>query len=379
MSDVAASTNEVEVASKATTEPVSAEAPKAGTSGSPTKTDTDDVKTALQLVAAGKRNLLVQDYHAAESSLSQACEMFAKHYGETSIECAEPSFLYGKALLELARLEAGVINNGLDGDESEEQNSTEEEGDEDEEGDEAEGEGEAEAEGEADEEPRAKEETESIGSNDAGPSAAKETKDVNAIEAEEEEDPSNLQLAWEMIELAKVIYTKHLETLGADSPNRAQFETKLSDTYETLGEVSIENENYNQAIEDLTTSLKMRQKLLPEDSRLIAETHYQLGVALGFNSQFSDAVNALNDAIGVLQKRIENLKNKTESKDSSKGDDAFYTREKEIAEIESLLPEIREKIQDTKDMEAESLKKLGEQKTVEEGVKATEEEGPLTN
>ena len=47
--------------------------------------------------------------------MSQACEMFAKHYGETSIECAEPSFLYGKALLELARLEAGVINNGLDG------------------------------------------------------------------------------------------------------------------------------------------------------------------------------------------------------------------------------------------------------------------------
>jgi hypothetical protein len=39
MSEVAASTNEVEVASKATTEPVSAEAPKAGTSGSPTKTD----------------------------------------------------------------------------------------------------------------------------------------------------------------------------------------------------------------------------------------------------------------------------------------------------------------------------------------------------
>ena len=40
----------------------------------------------------------------------------------------------------------------------------------------------------------------------------------------------------------------------------------------------------------------------------------QLGVALGFNLQFDEAVGALNDAINVLQKRIENLKNKTESK-----------------------------------------------------------------
>jgi uncharacterized small protein (DUF1192 family) len=39
-----------------------------------------------------------------------------------------------------------------------------------------------------------------------------------------------------------------------------------------------------------------------------------LGVALGFNLQFDEAVNALNDAIGVLQKRIDNLKTESESK-----------------------------------------------------------------
>ena len=39
-------------------------------------------------------------------------------------------------------------------------------------------------------------------------------------------------------------------------------------------------------------------------SRCIAETHYQLGVALGFNAQFDEAVNALSDAIAVLEKRI---------------------------------------------------------------------------
>jgi hypothetical protein len=43
----------------------------------------------------------------------------------------------------------------------------------------------------------------------------------------------------------------------------------------------------------------------------------------------------------VLQKKIKNLKNKTESKDSCKGDDAFYTPEKEITEIESLLRKFR--------------------------------------
>jgi hypothetical protein len=61
---------------------------------------------------------------------------------------------------------------------------------------------------------------------------------------------------------------------------RSELEAKLSETYQFLGEVSIENEDYKQAIEDLTTCLKRRQKLLPEDSRCIAETHYQVDFIL---------------------------------------------------------------------------------------------------
>jgi hypothetical protein len=41
--------------------------------------------------------------------------MLGKHYGETAVECGEPYFYYAKALLEMARLEAGVIDNGLEG------------------------------------------------------------------------------------------------------------------------------------------------------------------------------------------------------------------------------------------------------------------------
>merc|ERR1712130_940285 len=44
------------------------------------------------------------------------------------------------------------------------------------------------------------------------------------------------------------------------------------------------------------------------------------------------------------------------------GDDAFYTREKEIKEIEALIPEIKEKITDTIEMKEENNRKIAEVK-----------------
>ena len=59
--------------------------------------------------------------------------------------------------------------------------------------------------------------------------------------------------------------------------------------------------------------------------------------------------------------------------DGSKSEDVFYTREKEIKEIEGLLPEINEKITDTKDMKEETIKKLGDKRMFEEGLKSEAE------
>ena len=58
----------------------------------------------------------------------------------------------------------------------------------------------------------------------------------------------------------------------------------------------------------LVFSCNVQKIYFPSYSRCIAETHYQLGVALGFNAQFDEAVNALSDAIAVLEKRIGFLK-----------------------------------------------------------------------
>merc|ERR1719219_3047931 len=120
---------------------------------------------------------------------------------------------------------------------------------------------------------------------------------------DDEEEPSNLQLAWEMLELAKLVYSKQLEAGGG---NKAHLEERIVSTMLALGEVSIENENYKQAVEDIQECLK-KQGQFPKDARIVAETHYQLGVAQGFNAQYEEAVESLKNAINLLKSRIGNL------------------------------------------------------------------------
>merc|ERR1712055_385433 len=166
-------------------------------------------------------------------------------------------------------------------------------------------------------------------------------KDKEANEKNDEE-PSNLQLAWEMLEVAKVAYSKQIETGDAD--NKKEYEEKLCKTMMALGEVSIENENYCQAVEDMQMCLKKREAM-PKDSRLVAETQYQLGVAQGFNKQYEEAVKSLNSAIQILKERVLNIKNEEKSSEVEK---------KEAEELEALIPEIEGKIADTEDMKKES-------------------------
>ena len=88
----------------------------------------DDKKAkALMSLAAGKRHMLVRDIPAAVSSLGKACKLLSAECGETSPECAEAYFHYGRALLEMDRLEAGVLDNVDANDESEDHNDDDDE------------------------------------------------------------------------------------------------------------------------------------------------------------------------------------------------------------------------------------------------------------
>ena len=94
-----------------------------------------------------------------------------------------------------------------------------------------------------------------------------EKKEGETDEKKDEEEPSNLQLAWEMLELAKVVYTKQLAE-AKEEDKFAMFE-KLCCTMCALGEVSIESENYKQGVEDFQECL-FKQSAMPKDSRYLS-------------------------------------------------------------------------------------------------------------
>merc|ERR1719447_353453 len=164
------------------------------TKGSPSKEEVDTQAQAMEHFAAGKRHLLVNDINSAVNSLQEACRMLAEQHGETAAECGDAYFYYGRALLEMARVESGVLGNALDGEASTDDESQDGESQDDEDGEE---------DGEGDEEGAEGEEKEGEG---------EEEKEGEGEKTEEEdEDVSNLQLAWEMLELAKVIYQRQEE------------------------------------------------------------------------------------------------------------------------------------------------------------------------
>ena len=158
-------------------------------------------------------------------------------------------------------------------------------------------------------------------------------------EVESEEEPGNLQLAWEMLELAKNAFIKLSES--TEEAKRKEAEIKTAEALLALGEVSLENENYEHSAADLTLCLGMRRKIFPADSRSIAETFYQLGVAQAFGAKYPESEASLNSAIGVLEARVKNL-------GAMEASDNIV---QEMRDLEALVKDIKDKIVDHKDME----------------------------
>lgn len=70
---------------------------------------------ALSLLAQGRRHLLVSDIPAAITALAESCRLLGELYGDFADECAESYYYYGVALLEMARTDADVLGDAVEG------------------------------------------------------------------------------------------------------------------------------------------------------------------------------------------------------------------------------------------------------------------------
>lgn len=147
--------------------------------------------------------------------------------------------------------------------------------------------------------------------------------------ADNDDEPTDLQVAWEVLELAKKIYQKR----GDDGKKN------LAEALVILGEVSLESENFESAINDIKEGLRMQKELFPDDSRTVAETYYKLGVAYSTNTQIDEAIESFQGSLKYLQNRISHLEKVEDKKEGV---------EEEIEEIKGLVPDIEEKIADMK-------------------------------
>ena len=112
----------------------------------------------------------------------------------------------------------------------------------------------------------------------------------------------------------------------------------MADCYDLLGELSLENENFQQASLDFEQCLKLRKELHeskdPTD-RSIIESHYKISLAYEFDPENFEKCKAnLVKCIELLKKRCE-------------------TVDKENDDQKDLLKELQAKLKDLEDSEAQ--------------------------
>ncbi|KAK0635802.1 hypothetical protein B0T17DRAFT_587173 [Bombardia bombarda] len=187
---------------------------------------------------------------------------------------------------------------------------------------------------------------------------SEEDEDAEEAEGEEEEEDDDLATAFEILDLARVLFVKKLEATppplpleddvskgkeaadgedyeneNADSPAAKHIKERLADAHDLLAEISLENERYPRAIHDSRESLRYKKELYPEESEIIAEAHFKLSLALEFASVTKSSDDAAAD-----------------NKEAGEGDNSNGTldqglRDEAAAELEAAIASTRLKLQ----------------------------------
>lgn len=259
----------------------------------------------------------LKHYEEAVERYSLALERIVEEYGETDTRNAAIFYAYGRALFHLAVKRSGVFGGAVP----------------------------------FLEETNVESGTSSMMDSTRFCFSGDGNSDDESAEVTKEDD---FGIAWETLDYARILYEKMLnikeDAHGEMSENyvvdsiqeneRIAIQKKLADTYDLLGEISLENENFQQASVDFQSSLDLKSQIYPFESSLVSEAHYKLALALEFskgNGLREKAIEHLQLVIKSLEKRMEIVQK--DEKDDEK-------QAKDISEIQEMLSELREKIKE---------------------------------
>nr|XP_040222416.2 protein NASP homolog [Anopheles coluzzii]XP_040222417.2 protein NASP homolog [Anopheles coluzzii]XP_040222418.2 protein NASP homolog [Anopheles coluzzii] len=354
-------------------------------------TKEEKVNEAKELFGRGSRNYCMKQYADAADDLSACCSIYSELYGPNAEELGLPYLMYAKSLIALGKDENNLIAAADDGeevDEDDEEDEEGEEGGEEEEGaaaaaaeggkeekageesaekekdgdgeamdtkDEAasvessatEKEGEKEKEKEGDKEKEQEKEKDGESSTTEDKVEAKAEAGVSSTSSDangepqpgpstsngdtsvQEDNADNLQVAWEILELAVHIFQQQGDK-GYEN---------LPECYTELAGISFENSFFKEAIKDYVKALEIYQKTKQPDLRLLAEVNYKVGLCYMMEREFEESINSFKGAVTELEKVVEEEKAKEQT------DDIKET----IQDLEQMKQEILEKIADVEE------------------------------
>ncbi|CAN8328182.1 unnamed protein product [Cochlearia groenlandica] len=260
-----------------------------------------------------------RDFVEAVDCFSRALEIRVAHYGELGAECVNAYYRYGSALLEKAQAEADPFGNMPKKEAQAQQMSSNNDGS-----------AKKNANGESFAVPVVSSSNPERQGSSSGQEGTKhwegnksfcyvvsfcehccfffflgsgvkgvvEEDDLSDADVDADEDESDLEMAWKMLDIARAITDKHsIETI------------EKVDILSSLAEVSLEREDIESSLIDYKTALSTLERLVESDSRHLAELNFRICFCLETGSQPQEAVAYCQKAILICKARIERLNN----------------------------------------------------------------------
>ncbi|BAF20707.1 uncharacterized protein [Oryza sativa Japonica Group] len=300
----------------------------------------EEVKTlerAEELFERGSKAIEEGDFVDAVDCLSRALEIRVAHHGELAPECVSTYFKYGCALLYKAQDEADPLGNvPKSSSNKESMKSTTNKDDS----------GSSKTPGSNTEDAPSTDKADAEeGQNSTGKGQEEENGDSDKDDDEMvgDEDDSDLDQAWKMLDIARAIVEK--------SPDDTLEKAKI---FSALAEVSMEREDIDNSLGDYFKALAILEKLFEPDHRRIIDLNFRICLVYELVSKISDAIPYCAKAISLCKSRIQSLKNDKDALLAGKDDNASAADggseksapEGEIEQLSGILSELEKKLED---------------------------------